>query len=179
MSLLPETYEVPQKASKYMKWADGENQFRFLTAPVMGWEGWVDTDDGNRKPIRHRMDEPFNPAEIDPDTIKHFWAMVVWNYKEEKVQILEITQKGIQKSLSALDRSKAWGSLLGYDILVTKSGQKLETEYQVNPVPPKALDKEVAAEFKKTNIDLEKLFTGEDPFGKEKDEEINPEDVEA
>ena len=173
-NMLPDEYEVPQKAGNYMKFQDGENQFRFLSQAIVGWEGWIE-DDGNRKPIRHKMDEPFDPSEIDPETIKHFWAVVVWNYSLKRVQILEITQRGIQKSLRALEKSKAWGSLLNYDILVTKSGQKLETEYQVNPCPPKLLDKEISKEYKATDIDLEKLFTGEDPFGKKT--EVNPDDI--
>ncbi len=174
-NVLPDEYEVPQKVGNYMKFQDGENQFRFLTPAIIGWEGWVETDEGNRKPIRHKMDEPFDPSEIDPETIKHFWAIVVWNYKEKRVQILEITQKGIQRSLRALEKSKAWGSLLGYDILVTKSGQKLETEYTVNPCPPKMIDKEITKAYKEMYIDLERLFTGEDPFIKK--DTINPDDI--
>ena len=167
MSVLPDNYKVPQKSGNYMKFQDGENKFRILSEAVLGWEGWIDNADGSRKPVRHKLDEPFDPSEIDPQTIKHFWAVVVWNYAEEKVQILEITQRGIQKSLSALERSKDWGDLLGYDILVTKSGQKLDTEYQVNPVPPKALSKKVEEAFANQEIDLAKLFTGEDPFALE------------
>lgn len=173
-NVLPDNYEVPQKSGNYMKFQDGENKFRILTSAIVGWEGWLDTTEGGRKPIRHRMNEPFNTEEIEPETIKHFWAFVVWNYKEEKVQILEITQKGIQKSLSALEKSKDWGSLLDYDILVSKSGQKLETEYSVNPVPPKPLNKDIKDAFESVEVDLEKLFTGEDPFKKE---EVNPNDI--
>ena len=167
---LPDNYEVPQKSGNYMKLLDGENKFRFLTPAILGWETWQDLPDGSRKPIRQPLDKPFDVSQVedgDPRNIKHFWAMVVWNYKEEKVQILEITQKGIQKSLRALEKSKDWGSLLGYDILVTKEGQKLETEYHVNPVPPKALSKDITEAFEATDIELEKLFKGEDPFNSE------------
>lgn len=178
-NVLPDNYEVPQKAGNYMKFLDGENKFRFLTPAILGWETWQELDNGTRKPLRTPMDKPFDVSQVeegDPRNIKHFWAFVVWNYKEEKVQILEITQKGIQKSLRALEKSKDWGSLLNYDILVTKEGQKLETEYHVNPVPPKVLSKDIIEAFKQTDIKLEALFKGDDPFGKS---EINPNDVPA
>ena len=84
---LPDDYEVPQKPGNYFKFQDGENQFRFLSTVIVGWEGWIE-EDGNRKPIRHKMDEPFDPSEIDPETIKHFWAVVVWNYNQKRIQIL-------------------------------------------------------------------------------------------
>ena len=172
-NFLPDSYEVPQKSGNYMKFIDGENKFRILTSPIIGWETWVDTKDGGRKPMRTQMDKPFTTAIVEsPEDIKHFWAMVVWNYTEEKVQILEITQKSIQKSLRALARSKDWGTPLGYDILVTRSGQKLETEYQVNPVPPKPLDKKIEEELGNVSINLEALFTGDDPFGDVKVDDI-------
>ena len=176
VDFLPNDYQVPQKAGNYMRWQDGENRFRILVSPIIGWEGWIDTEDGNRKPIRHKMDEPFDPSEIDPETIKHFWAMSVWNYQEKRIQILEITQKGIQKSLRALAKDEDWGSPLGYDIVVTKTGQKLETEYSTNPKPAKSLQPEIVEAFKSATIDLEALFRGDDPFGA-KTKEVNPDDV--
>ena len=166
-NLLPDNYEVPQKTGNYMRWQDGENKFRFLSSAIIGWETWQDLPDGSRKPLRTPMDKPFSVEKVpsgDPMDIKHFWAVIVWNYKEEKIQILEITQKGIQKSLRALERSKDWGSLLDYDILVTKEGQKLETEYHVNPVPPKPLSREIEKVYAESNIDLKALYTGTDPF---------------
>jgi hypothetical protein len=162
---LDDKYEVPQKSGNYMRWIDGENKFRILGKPVLGWEGWKEQKDGGRKPVRKHMDEIISVDEVDEeDKIKHFWAMPVWNYQEEKVQILEITQKGIQKSIRAMEKSKDWGSPLEYDILVTKSGQKLETEYQVNPIPPKKLDPAIYVIYENMEINLEALFEGEDPF---------------
>lgn len=172
---LDSTYEVPQKPSNYMKFVSGENKFRFLTSPILGWETWKEEPDGGRKPIRHKMDEPFDVSEVEPEQIKHFWAAVVWNYVEKRVQILEITQKGIQKSLRALARSKDWGSPLGYDILVTKTGEKLETEYQVNPVPPKPLEKEIEEGLGAVSVNLEALYKGDDPF--EVNQSVSPDEI--
>lgn len=177
-NVLPDNYSVPQKAGNYMKFIDGENKFRILTPAILGWETWQDLPDGSRKPIRTPMDVPFTTDVVDnPEEIKHFMAFVVWNYKEEKVQILQITQKGIQKSLRALEKSEDWGSLMDYDILVTKEGQKLETEYHVNPVPPKPLSKEIKDALSEKVIDLNALFKGDDPFKSEVDPNDIPKDL--
>lgn len=171
----PKDYEVPQKSGNYFKFQDGQNKFRILDNPIMGWVGWKEGNDGTRKPVRKTMDEKFPMNEVDDESqIKHFVAMPVWNYKEEKIQILEITQKGIQRSLRALERSEGWGNPTGYDIVVTKTGQKLETEYTVMPEPPKPIDKGLTQLYKDMHIDLSALYRGDDPF---KNEEIKSEDI--
>jgi len=147
MTFLPKGYEVPAGQSSYMKFEQGENKFRILASPILGNEGWVTKkdDDGKevRKPIRKRMHEDIIGEELgDPERIKHFWAMPVWNYKAKSIQILEITQKKIQRTLRALAKSKDWGSPLNYDIGVHRTGETMQdTEYQVVPSPPKKLDK--------------------------------------
>ena len=166
---LDSDYEVPQKAGNYMRFDEDENKFRILDKPIMGYEYWITNKDGSRKPIRKQMDEDIPVEELEGDEIpKHFWAMPVYNYQEEKIQILEITQKSILKSIRALERSKDWGSPLNYDIIVFKTGQKLETRYNVQPAPPKPLSKALLDDYKDMEIDLEALFEGKDPFGKDK-----------
>jgi len=164
-------YEVPSSSDKYMKFQSGENKFRIMSSPITGWEIWVDTEDGGRKPVRHSMDKPFTQDEIDdPALIKHFWAMVVWNYKDEKVQILEVTQKSIQKTLRALSKDPDWGTpVQTYDLVVTKTGEKLETEYEVLPKPSKKMDEGIVKLYEDMNIKLEALYEGKDPFNSDLD----------
>ena len=52
---LPSDYKIPT-TSKYMKFKQGENRFRILTSPIIGWEYWVNTEKG-RKPVRKRSEE--------------------------------------------------------------------------------------------------------------------------
>lgn len=164
MSMLPKEYEVPQKSGNYMKFQDGENRFRILAAPILGYEWWTEDNTGSRKPKRITMETKITADEVDPQEVKHFWAMPVYNYAVEKVQILEITQKSLQKYLRALDRDEDWGDFTGYDIVVTKSGQKLETEYHLNPKPAKKLDPGIIAMYEAMNINLQALYTNDDPF---------------
>lgn len=164
MSFLPDKYEIPDSSTGYMKFKQGENKFRVLSSAIIGWETWTE-EDGKRKPLRRKMDNPFSTDVVDdPTQIKHFWAFVVWNYNEEKVQILEITQKGIMKSIKALTSDEDWGDPKTYDIVVTREGEGLETEYQVNPKPKKELDKGITQFYKDLNIDLDALYDGNDPF---------------
>jgi hypothetical protein len=83
---------------------DGDTKLRILTSPIMGYE-YFNTDD---RPVRSR-NEITNPRDIKPDTftgkagkVKQFWAMTVWNYDEECIQIWEITQQALKQQLRAL-----------------------------------------------------------------------------
>jgi hypothetical protein len=129
---------LPSGNDKYMKLAQGDNRFRILSSTITGVEFWEE-EDGKRRPIRIRA------GGVAPDSFeddpKHFWAFVVWNYQEEKVQILELTQRGIQKSILALSKDKNWGNpMQKYDIVINKKGEKLDTEYQLIPKPPTKQD---------------------------------------
>ncbi len=168
----PEGYEVPTKEGGYMKFEQGENRFRILCSPIIGWEWWVDEagevrQKGDKpakgdKPVRVRVSDPV-PVDA-ADTVRHFWAMVVWNYNAKKIQILQLTQGGIQKTIRALARDKDWGSPINYDLVVTRTGEGLETEYSVTPKPARELDLAIGNAFTNADINLEALFEGKDPF---------------
>ena len=53
---------------------------------------------------------------------------------------------------------------LGYDITITKRGQKLATEYRVQPSPHKPAPEEALAVLKATPINLAALYEGGDLF---------------
>ena len=135
MSFLPEKYNIPDANSGYMKFKQGDNRFRVLSSAIVGWESWID-EGGKRKPLRWKMDVRKSVEEIGDDP-KHFWAFVVWNYDAEKVQVLELTQKGIMATIKNLTQDEDWGDPKEYDIVVNREGEGLETQYQVTPKPKK------------------------------------------
>jgi hypothetical protein len=105
---------------------------------------------------------------------KHFWAMVVYNFDEKAIQILEITQKSILESLQNYIHNPDWGDPRDYSITVTREGEKLGTKYEVVASPHKPTPKEVLEEYKKMNINLEALFDGKNPFdASERSEELD------
>ena len=100
MSFLPENYEQPKETSDYCKFKDGTTKLRILTGIVTGYQ-----DRKEKKPVNTRTKQ--NP--IDPDKKpKFFWAMMVWNYDEELVQCLQITQKTAIDALYALNNDSDW-----------------------------------------------------------------------
>lgn len=159
------TKELPIKPSRYMKLKNPENTFRMLADPITGYEWWEDTPDGKRTPVRRSEDEGIAlDGTIEEDTVKFFWAFPVWNYTDQAVQILELTQMSVIKAVRALWNSKKWGDPKNYDITITKTGDKLETRYAVMPEPPTKLDDMIVKLFKETPVNLEALYAGEDPW---------------
>ncbi len=171
---LPEGYIVPDKSNGYMKFKPGENRFRIVSKPIVGWEWWIE-EDGNRRPMRTR-DFGKIPAQFAGEA-KHFWAMVVWNYDAKQLQVLEITQKGIQKFIEGLTRKPSWGAPYDYDLVVDRSGEGLETEYAVSPEPKAEVPLQARAALKAVSINLEALFDGQDPFTSNEKVEDLTEDV--
>jgi hypothetical protein len=96
--------------------------------------------------------------------IKHFWAFIVYNYAEQQIQILQITQSTIRKRLEQLCRDKDWGAPYGYDIKIFKSGTQKKTDYDTNPVPHKPVEQYIIDAFNARPCNLEALFTGHNPF---------------
>ena len=166
MAFLPEDYKAPESSSgRYMKFADGANKFRALSAPVFGFEYWVVKEDGKRTPKRVKTLEEI-PNEIrfssDRDVKpRHFWAFLVWNYNESKAQILSLTQATIKKALEGLDKDADWGDIREYDVLINKTGKGQDTEYSTISKPKTVFDREGK---EVPTVSLEALFTGEDPF---------------
>lgn len=146
-------------------------KIRFLGNAITGVGGWRDG-----KPVRFPIrpdSEEFDIATLDvdmsgkPGVLRDFIASVIWNYEEECIQIFEFNQVTIQDQLIALHRdADNWGDPTGYDVIIKKTKKGDRTEYQVVPSPKNMgkLSKEVEQAFDETFVDLQKLFTNEDPF---------------
>src|SRR5687768_4275026 len=94
---LPEGYKTPEIKSNYMEFEEGQNAIRILSSAIVGYEWWVDVEEGGRKPIRVRTADEV-PTEVKnatdrEDKAKHFWAFTVFNYKTKSIQILELKQQ--------------------------------------------------------------------------------------
>lgn len=161
---LPSTYSVPKSGGNYFKPAIGDNKVRILDSPILGYVSWTE-EDGKRKPVltkkREDAPRPTRPA----DEVKHFWALPVWNYRENDIQIWEITQASIQSKIADLANNPDWGSPLGYDITIKRVGEGLNTKYDITASPPKPADVRILDMYKLAEIDLEQLYSGGDPFG--------------
>tara|TARA_R110002110_G_scaffold183311_1_gene389942 strand:- start:116 stop:616 length:501 start_codon:yes stop_codon:yes gene_type:complete len=151
MGLLEPTYDVPGGGdSTFMRFQKGENRFRFLDAPIMGYQYWQD----DKVCVRIKAANEA-PAGEKP---KHFWQVPVWS--DGQVKILDITQKTVQRDLQNLDTNSEWGNLLGYDVIVTRSGDGMDTTYTSTPCPKSTLEDEVKTTFDafKKDYDPKKIF---------------------
>jgi hypothetical protein len=160
---LPTGYQAPKTSNHYMRFEDGENKFRILSAPLLGWEDWT----SDKKPVRYRFDQ--KPAKsIDPKRpVKHFWAMIVWNYNTEEIQVLQVTQASIREAIEALCMDTEWGAPYFYDLKVVKTGESLATKYALNPIPHKPTALHIQQLFNERRCNLEALFSNDDPFSKD------------
>src|SRR5258706_654653 len=159
MNFLPSDYQAPKSNSGYMRFQDGENRFRIISLAIFGWEDWKDD-----KPIRFRYNAKPEKSVNPLKPFRHFWAFIVWNYADAKIQILEIVQASIRKRLEELSKDVKWGQPYGYDIRVLKQGEAVETKYMVLPCTPQEIDPHIRSEFYKLPLDLEELFRAGDPF---------------
>ena len=186
MGFLPDSYEAPAGSNKYMKFKDGNNEFRVLGNSIVGMELWI-----NKKPVRHLMSQPFTRDELEQaDTNddgsvrrpKHFWAFPVIDMVDSTVKVLEVTQKSVQDALRVYVEDSDWGDPKEYNVLVKRGGSGLETSYNVIAKPKKELspDEKVSWEdVKKKGFDVKELFTSGDPFSPvtKKSDEINIDDI--
>ena len=171
MGFLDGITEVKSSADaggNYMKLQPGANQFRIVGSGddggfIQGMLGWSTNDEGKRQPHRWRVDE--DAPRTFEERPKEFFAMLVWNYKESRIQILELTQKRLKEDLLALASDKEdWGDPRKYDITITKSGEGLDTTYAMTPKPHKKRSDEINEAVKNLKANLTALYDGGDPF---------------
>ena len=175
MGFLPNNIKAPSEggggSGNYLRFTQGENKFRIIGASddkptpgfIHGTLGWTE-EDGKKRPIRwaEGTQAPMQFA----DKPRNFYAFVVYNYNESKVQILELTQVKLQAELLQLAQDEDWGDCRKYDLSVVRNGEGLDTTYAMNPKPIKKMDEDIRAIAKAElkRINLPALFSGGDPF---------------
>jgi hypothetical protein len=156
---LDSNYEVPASGQNYMKLKDGENKFRILSKPIVGWIDWKDKVP-HRFIMTAKPEKPFDTLK----PIKHFWAFIVFDYADKAVKILEITQATIQTAIKNLSSDQEWGAPFAYDLKITRKGQEKLTEYAVVPSPKKDLTDDMKKAALDKPCNLEALYSGSDPW---------------
>ena len=148
-----------------MKFKDGANIFRILAPVVMGWEDWKVEPDGTKKPVRVKYEgEASKPKPLGKQAVKHLWAFPVFDYTDKAIKVLEITQVSLINGIYTCLMDEDFGDPTGYDIKVNRTGENLETRYELLAKPPKELDPEVRKLWEETYVDCNALFTNDDPF---------------
>lgn len=150
-------------------------RIRFLGNAITGWEVWVEDDEGEKKlRFEEKPDELPENAKADMSgrkEYKRFISCVVYDYKLEKLRVLDLNQPGVMNKIFEYDDDPDYGDPTGYDIKITKTVKGKKTSYSVNAAPPKAVAPTIEKLFKATPCDLNRLFDNEDPWADEKEED--------
>lgn len=182
MSFLPQNYTIPENNSnsRYLNPSKLEDskptRLRILSKALLGWSYWTNEN----KLVRLKLEDRPKSTPVDIQVrdgkakINHFWAIVVYNYNTERLEVLEITQKTIQAQLKNYFDDTDYGDPFNYDFKITKTGQELETKYNIIATPPKPFDPALKEKVKPDLeiINLEKLIEGGNPF-----EDSDPEPI--
>lgn len=156
----PKGYEVPKVAGDFINLEKGENVFRIMARPTMGYEFWTEDNKPHRSydyPETLPEDAKKNKQGeiIKP---KHIWSVpVLVDGKDFK--ILSITQKTVQESIVSLSKDEDWGNPTQYDLKVVRDGDGLETKYTISPKPKKALDETIMASFREVEESMAKKIS--------------------
>ena len=164
MSFIPEGYQEPTSSGgRYTKIEEGKKvKVRILGSPIQGFEKWT----VEPKPVRWRTIEQEPPrGDWKPnEQAKLFWAMPVWNYISDQIELWQITQKTIRQEIAALAQNEEWGDPTEYDLTIGRTGSGLETKYQVHPSPHRQTEDMILKAYANNKPNLEALFSGDDPF---------------
>jgi len=179
MAFLPKGTEIP--VSNYFKFTEEENRFRVLGSAIVGFELWVQGKPVRRKSLAEFTSEQLDNADINTynkkkKTPQYFWAFPVYNYKEKKIGIQEVTQVTIMRGIEDYLKDEDYGKEpQKYDLIVIRDDTGERTKYRVKAKPPKEIDEGIAILFEDMHIDMNKLYSGGDPFSVSGD--IDPEEV--
>tara|TARA_R100000152_G_scaffold20709_1_gene15470 strand:- start:6698 stop:7282 length:585 start_codon:yes stop_codon:yes gene_type:complete len=151
--------------------------------PIEFHEVWGETADGSVKPFRF-TEEP-TPEDIDaefgpdysrrlnrdgsaPEKPKFATAVPVYNHDTNAVQVLQISQKSINRELDSISQMEDYSNLLEWDFVLGKEGSGLNTEYSLRAVPRKKGSdpsiQEAWEEVQSGGFDITRLLTGGNPF---------------
>lgn len=161
-AFLDENYEVPTSGGGFTKLELGENRFRILSSPLLLWVVWLDGS-----PSRVKYTGPDSkPAKGagQKDSVKHAWGLVVWNYKTEAIEVFELDKQDVISSLATHAKDADWGHPKGYDVVITKKGSGMDTEYSLIAKPHTAPAQVIIDGFVETPINLANLLTDASPF---------------
>lgn len=89
-----------------------------------------------------------------------FASLVLLRDSETKTSSVKGFRFGwtIQKALRALYKDEEWGDPTGYDVAISREGEKLDTKYTVVPKPKAAISKADAALVEASTLNLNKMF---------------------
>lgn len=167
------------------KLGDGESYRIAILSPeaLDYFTVWGEDAEGNKKPFRFSAEPTAKEIEEELGEFKQrmnyegtglekpkfAMAFFCYDYADEKVKIFEIGQKTLIKELDQLSQSEDYADLHAWDLVISRSGLKMNTEYRILPSPRKKGSQETIDEAwdaaQKAGYNINALMLGENPFG--------------
>jgi hypothetical protein len=161
----------------------GSIRFALLSdEPLEFYEAWGTDASDKSKPFRFDYEPTYEDvlAELGDFTpregrggpgtadVKFCIAAPIWSYEAGTVQVLSVSQKSILRELDAISQMEDYPDLTAIDLILSKKGSKLATEYTLRPAPRrKGSDTNLTLaweEARDAGFDLSRLLTGGNPF---------------
>jgi len=159
-------------------------RFRLLVKePLCFFEVWgEDMINGGVKPFRF-AEEP-SPSEIEIEMgdytrrpgrdgkglepVKFAIAVPIYNYDTTKIEIFQLSQKGLIRELDQISQQEDFADILATDFTLGREGAGLTTEYSLRPCPQRTQENaKVEASLKEAiakGFDMTRLLGGGNPF---------------
>ena len=153
--------------------------------PLEYYTVWGETDDGQKKPFRFE-DEPTadqitnelgdykqrkNYKGDQLEKPKFAIAFFCFDYEDFKVKVFEISQKTLIRELDSISKQEDYANLQEWDMVISRTGISLDTEYKILPAPrKKGMEEKVQASWGAVQVlgyDINQLMVGGSPFGSE------------
>lgn len=137
-----EKKEKKQEEFNYVKFNEGTNKLRMIGEPREVWTHWVQSANGGKGlsivclgkgkcPMCDKLAYDKANNVKTKDRIQRQFVINVFNRTTNRVELLQ-KGKNIFESLAVMNREM--GDITTYDVNIVKTGQGLETKYQVLPV---------------------------------------------
>ncbi|MAT55243.1 MAG: hypothetical protein CMN32_12240 [Saprospirales bacterium] len=163
--------------------ADGQVRFAILAnEPLCYFEVWGEDETGKGKPFRFAEEATADDIEQEmganytrrckddgtEEPQKFALAMPIYNFDVKRIQVLSMTQKGLQKELDEISQVEEYGDMTEWDFIMTKAATVSPDMYGLRPVPRKK-DSQAAIdaawnEAVTNGFDITRLLTGGHPF---------------
>ncbi len=91
-----------------------------------------------------------------------------FDYEDSKVKVFELGQKTLIKELDNISQQEDYEVIQDWDLVVSRKGLKMQTEYKILPAPVKGMQQVIDdawSEAQNKGYDLGQLMVGGNPYG--------------
>ena len=147
------------------------------------WTCWGENPEGQKKPFRFAeepseadikaemgdFEQRMNYEQTGLEKPKFGMSFFAYDHADGKVKVFEITQKTLIKEIDVLSQSEDYSDLHAWDLVFSRSGLKMNTEYRILPSPRKKGSQEKIdaawSDAQAKGFDINQLLVGGSPFG--------------